>query len=114
MDDCVFCKIANGEIPVPLVYEDELVAAFRDAEPQAPVHVLVVPKVHYRDLADGVPAEVAAALCAAIPKVAEATGVAGSGYRVIVNNGPDAQQSVQHLHVHVLGGAPMTHGMVSF
>jgi histidine triad (HIT) family protein len=114
VDDCIFCKIVSGEIPVPFVYEDDLVVAFNDAEPQAPVHVLVVPRTHYRNLADRVPAEVAAALCAAVAKVAEATGVAESGYRVIVNNGPDALQTVQHLHVHVLGGARMTHGMVDF
>jgi histidine triad (HIT) family protein len=113
VEDCIFCKIAGGEIPVPFVYEDEHVVAFNDAEPQAPVHVLIVPRRHYRTLADGVPAEVAAALCAAVPKVATATSISESGYRVIVNNGPDARQSVPHLHVHVLGGAPMTHGMVN-
>ena len=113
MEDCIFCKIASGEIAVPFVYEDDLVVAFRDANPQAPVHVLVVPRTHYRDLADGVPAEVAAALCNAVTKVAAATGISESGYRVIVNNGPDATQTVPHLHVHVLGGAPMTHGLVN-
>jgi histidine triad (HIT) family protein len=114
MDDCIFCKIASGEVPVPFVYEDDLVVAFKDLEPQAPVHVLIVPRTHYRTLADDVPAEVAAALCGAVPKVADAMGVSESGYRVIVNNGPDARQTVQHLHVHLLGGAPMTHGMVTF
>jgi histidine triad (HIT) family protein len=114
VEDCIFCKIAAGEIPVPLVYEDDLVVAFNDAEPQGPVHVLIVPRAHYRTLADGVPAEVAAALCAAVPKVAEMKGIAENGYRVIVNSGPDARQSVPHLHVHVIGGAPMTHGMVDF
>jgi histidine triad (HIT) family protein len=112
VEDCIFCKIAAGEVPVPFVYEDDLVVAFKDAEPQAPVHVLVVPRKHYRTLADGVPPEVGAALCAAVPRVAEIMGVSESGYRAIVNSGPDALQSVPHVHVHVLGGAPMTHGMV--
>lgn len=112
MDD-IFCRIANGEVPVPFIYEDDLVVAFNDAEPQAPVHVLIVPKSHHADLADGVPAEVAAALCAAVPEVARIKGISESGYRVIMNAGPDARQSVPHLHVHVLGGAPMTHGMVN-
>lgn len=112
-EDCIFCKIARGEIPVPFVYEDDLVVAFNDLSPQAPVHVLIVPRVHYRNLGDGVPAEVAVALCGAVPKVAEAKGISESGYRVIVNNGPDATQTVPHLHVHVLGGTPMTHGMVN-
>lgn len=114
MEDCIFCKIANGQVPVALVFEDENVAAFRDADPQAPVHVLIVPKKHFSDLSDDVPAQVAAALLAAVPKVAEATGIAASGYRAIINTGADAQQSVKHLHVHVMGGAPMTHGMVNF
>lgn len=114
MDDCIFCKIASGQIPVPFVYEDEFVVAFHDAEPQAPVHVLIVPRTHYASLNDEVPGEVAAALCRAASKVAAAVGVAESGYRVIVNTGPDARQSVGHLHVHLLGGALMTHGMVQF
>jgi len=113
MDDCIFCRIASGEVPVPFVYEDELVVAFRDAEPQAPVHVLVVPRTHLSGLNDDVPADVAAALCGALPKVAAAVGVAVTGYRVIINTGADARQSVPHLHLHLLGGAPMTHGMVS-
>jgi len=114
VEDCIFCKIASGEVPVPLVYEDEFVAAFRDAEPQAPVHVLVVPKAHYSSLNDDVPADVAAALCRALPKVAAEFGIEDTGYRVIVNTGPHARQSVQHLHLHLVGGAEMTHGMVRF
>jgi len=112
MEDCIFCRIANGEIPVPLVYEDERVAAFADLHPQAPVHVLIVPRVHYSGMQDAVPGEVYAALYEAAPKVARAMGVAESGYRLIVNTGPDAGQTVMHLHVHLLGGAPMSEGMV--
>lgn len=114
MEDCIFCKIASGEVQVPLLYEDEHVVAFRDAQPQAPVHVLVVPRTHHRCLDDGVAPELAAALLAAVPRVAALSGVAESGYRTIVNCGPDARQSVPHLHVHILGGAPMSHGMVEF
>jgi histidine triad (HIT) family protein len=114
VEDCIFCKIAGGGIPVPFVYEDEYVVAFRDAQPQAPVHVLIVPRVHHTGPGDDVPPELAAALLGAVPKVADATGIATSGYRTIVNCGPDARQSVPHLHMHVLGGATMTHGMVGF
>lgn len=114
MQDCIFCRIASGEIPAAVVYEDETVIAFDDVSPQAPVHVLVVPRGHFADLGDGVPADVLAGLFAAVPRVAEAKGLAGRGYRVIVNAGPDAMQTVPHLHVHVMGGARMGHGMVQF
>ncbi|MEY8436727.1 histidine triad nucleotide-binding protein [Atopobiaceae bacterium 24-176] len=107
MDDCVFCKIASGEIPADVVYEDDLVVAFKDLAPQAPVHVLVIPKAHYASVADGVPAETLKAMFDAVAKVAEATGVAGSGFRCIANTGADAGQTVGHAHVHVLGGAPL-------
>ena len=114
MRDCIFCKVASGEIPVTPVYEDDLVIAFDDISPQAPVHTLVIPRVHYDDLGDGIPAPTLAAVFAAVPKVAAAKGIADSGYRIIVNNGPDANQTVRHLHVHVLGGKAMEHGMVTF
>jgi histidine triad (HIT) family protein len=114
MEDCIFCKVGRGEIPVTLVYEDDLVVAFDDISPQAPVHTLVIPRQHYADLADGVPSETLAALFSAVPAVANAKGIAASGYRVIVNNGADANQTVKHLHVHVMGGRAMGHGMVTF
>jgi histidine triad (HIT) family protein len=114
MDDCIFCKVASGEIPATFIYEDAHVVAFDDISPQAPVHTLVVPRVHYLNLNDPIPAEVLGAVFGAVSKVAEIKGVAASGYRVIVNNGPDANQTVQHLHVHVLGGRAMGHGMVTF
>jgi histidine triad (HIT) family protein len=114
VEECIFCKIAGGGIPVPFVYEDESVVAFADAQPQAPVHVLIVPRAHHTGPGDGVTPELAAALFAAVPKVAEVMGIAGSGYRTIINCGSDARQSVPHRHVHVLGGAAMTHGMVGF
>ena len=114
MEDCIFCKIGRGEIPVSLVYQDDLVVAFDDVSPQAPVHTLVIPREHFANLGDGVPAETLAALFSAVPEVAAVKGVAESGYRVIVNNGPDANQTVAHLHVHVVGGRGMEHGMVTF
>jgi len=114
VSDCIFCAIASGAIPSRLVYEDDLVVAFDDVAPQAPVHTLVIPREHHANLADEVSPELAAALLAAVPKVAEIKGVASSGYRVIVNTGNDALQTVQHLHLHVMGGRPMHHGLVGF
>lgn len=114
MDSCVFCKIGRGEIPTNPVYEDERIIAFNDLSPQAPVHVLVIPKDHYEHLGDGVPGDTLAALFGAVPEVARRAGIAESGYRVIVNAGRDANQTVPHLHVHVMGGRPMLHEMVTF
>ena len=114
MENCIFCKVARGEIPATFVYQDDLVVAFEDVSPQAPVHTLVIPREHYSDLGDNVPPETIAAIFGAVPKVARIKGIAESGYRVIVNNGPDANQTVKHLHVHVLGGRAMQHGMVTF
>jgi histidine triad (HIT) family protein len=111
--DCVFCRIADGDLPAHLVFENGCVVAFHDANPQAPVHVLVIPREHYANLQDAVPAELLAEVFLAVREVAEATGVARSGYRVIANAGPDSNQTVDHLHVHVLGGQAMSHGMVN-
>ena len=105
MSDCLFCKIIAGEIPSTKVYEDDLVLAFRDIAPQAPTHVLVVPKAHIADC-DAVTAENSGVIChifEVIPKIAEAEGLTG-GYRVVSNCGADAGQTVQHLHFHILGG----------
>ena len=105
MSDCLFCKIAAGEIPSTKVYEDETVFAFRDINPQAPTHILVVPKVHIPSC-NGVTAEnsqVVARIFEVIPKIAAAENLAG-GYRVVSNCGPDAGQTVPHLHFHILGG----------
>lgn len=114
MEDCIFCMIASGALEAKKVYEDDYVIAFDDISPQAPVHTLIIPKRHYVDLGDGVPAETLAAIFSAVPRVAEIKGVADGGYRVIVNNGDDANQTVRHLHVHVMGGRTMSHGMVAF
>lgn len=114
MEDCIFCKIGRGEIPATLVYQDDFVVAFDDISPQAPVHTLVVPRQHVQSLSDDLDAELLAAIFGAVPRVADVKNINESGYRVIVNNGPDANQTVPHLHVHVLGGKAMAHGMVTF
>ena len=110
--DCIFCKIIAGDIPSAKVYEDDSVYAFRDIQPQAPVHVLVVPKAHVAS-ADEITAENAdlvAKIFAAIPKIAAAEGLA-NGYRVITNCGEDGCQSVKHLHFHLLGGKKLPESM---
>ena len=102
--DCLFCRIAAGEIPSDKVYEDEQMLAFRDIDPKAPVHVLLIPKAHLsgvRDLtADN--SAVVAHIFATVPKIAAKLGV--TDYRVLTNTGADAGQTVQHLHFHLLGG----------
>ncbi|HEX9696667.1 MAG TPA: histidine triad nucleotide-binding protein [Actinomycetota bacterium] len=105
MDDCLFCKFVSGQIAPDIAYQDEQVLAFRDINPQAPTHVLIVPKTHTRDAstveaADG---PMLAAILNAARAIAEQDGLAG-GYRLVANVGPDAGQSVFHLHVHMLGG----------
>ena len=103
---CLFCEIAKGNIPSAKVYEDELVYAFRDIAPQAPVHVLIIPKKHIES-AQALTAEDDALLChmyACAGRIAESEGVAKSGYRLITNVGDDAGQSVHHLHLHLIGG----------
>ena len=110
--DCIFCKIIAGEIPSAKVYEDESVYAFRDIQPQAPVHVLVVPKKHVAsaDEINGENADLVAKIFAAIPAIAKAEGLT-NGYRVITNCGEDGCQSVKHLHFHVLGGKKLSERM---
>ena len=109
--DCLFCKIVAGEIPSNKVYEDELILAFRDIAPAAPVHVLFIPKAHIAGVreitADN--AAVVAHIFSVIPQVAKELGI--TDYRVVSNNGADAGQTVHHLHFHVLGGATLG-GMV--
>ncbi len=110
--DCIFCKIIAGEIPSAKVYEDKYCYAFRDINPQTPVHVLVVPKKHIAS-ADEINAEnseYVGAIFEAIPKIAAAEGLSG-GYRVITNCGDDACQTVKHLHFHVMGGRKLPEKM---
>ena len=103
--DCLFCKIIAGDIPSTKVYEDDLVYAFRDINPQAPTHILVIPKAHI-DSVNGITAEnsaVVAHIFEVIPQIARAEGLA-DGYRVVSNCGAHAGQTVFHLHFHILGG----------
>ena len=107
--DCLFCKIIAGDIPSTKVYEDDAVYAFRDIAPQAPVHILVVPKTHIPSV-DGITAEnslLAARIFEVIPQIAAAEGLT-NGYRVVSNCGPDAGQTVGHLHFHILGGKELS------
>jgi histidine triad (HIT) family protein len=103
---CIFCRIASGEIPANKVLENEHVVAFHDLNAQAPVHVLVIPKRHIVNVgsAEAGDAETLGQVLLACREVAEKTGVAESGFRVALNSGPNAGQSVDHMHAHVLGG----------
>ena len=103
--DCLFCKIVAGEIPSTRVYEDDMVLAFRDIAPQAPTHILVIPKAHIASVAEisGDNSGVVAHIFEVIPQIARAEGL-DSGYRVVSNCGEDAGQTVHHLHFHILGG----------
>ena len=106
--DCLFCKIANGDIPSTKVYEDDQILAFRDIAPQAPTHILVIPKAHIPSV-DGITEEnsaVVSHIFSVIPKIAAAENLT-DGYRVVSNCGPDAGQTVFHLHFHILGGKPL-------
>ena len=113
MENCLFCKIVAGEVPSTKVYEDESVLAFRDIAPQAPTHILVIPKQHISSVSD-INAEnlpCAAHCLEVIGKIAVQEGL-DNGYRVISNCGPDAGQTVHHLHFHILGGKAMDEKMV--
>jgi histidine triad (HIT) family protein len=104
--DCIFCRIVSGAIPARIVRDDEHVLAFHDVDPKAPLHVLVIPKRHIASVNDVSDAdrEMLGALFAAARDVAASEGVADAGYRLVVNAGPGAGQSVPHIHMHVLGG----------
>ncbi len=113
MADCIFCKIVAGEMESDQVYQDEKVTAFHDINPAAPVHLLVIPNKHItsvQDLGDDDQA-LMGHMFSVINEVAEEYGVLQSGFRLIINNGPDAHQEVPHLHIHVLGGQKMRHPM---
>ena len=107
-DDCLFCKIARGEIPVPLVYESDDCVAFRDINPQAPVHVLIVPRQHIPSLNQSADARLVGKLSLAAAAIAASEGIAESGYRTVVNTNRDAGQTVFHLHLHLLGGRALS------
>ncbi|MCX5726215.1 MAG: histidine triad nucleotide-binding protein [Candidatus Saganbacteria bacterium] len=110
MAECIFCKIARKEIKSNVVFEDEDVIAFRDVTPQAPTHILVIPKEHkssISDLCSERDHKMLAHIYNAINKIADDEGIKDSGYRVTVNSGPDAGQAVMHLHFHLMGGRKM-------
>ena len=106
----VFARILRGEIPCKKAYEDDHVLAFHDINPQAPVHILVIPKGEYVSLDDfsakATPAEIAA-FVRAVGTIARDNGLAESGYRILANHGPDSHQEVPHLHIHIFGGKPL-------
>lgn len=108
--DCLFCKIAAGEVPAKAVRETDRTFAFRDINPQAPTHVLVIPKEHHPNVASiaAVAPDLLAEILITAGEVAAAEGVAESGYRVVFNTGPQAGQTVHHVHAHVLGGRGLT------
>lgn len=112
-EDCIFCRIARGDFGTTFVAESKDNVAFRDLAPQAPTHVLVVPRMHLAALQDAVPqhADIVADALTLAASVARQEGLLESGYRVITNDGPDAGQTVQHLHFHVLGGAKLQVGL---
>lgn len=102
--DCIFCKIANGEIPCKKVYEDEQVLAFYDISPAAPTHVLVIPKKHVQDIMQVEDMGITSAALAAVQKIVRDLGLEEDGFRLVVNTGKMGGQTVPHLHFHILGG----------
>lgn len=109
MTECLFCRIVDGEIPANLVYRDERVVAFHDINPQAPVHVLVIPASHYATVTD-LAAHDSELLADVVSKATALTGELGldAGYRLVVNTGQDGGQTVDHVHVHLMGGRHLT------
>jgi histidine triad (HIT) family protein len=107
--DCIFCRIAAGDVPADVVAHDEHFVAFNDLHPLAPVHVLVIPREHVASLAEleQLSGPTAAELLPFAARVARETGVEESGYRLVANNGADAGQEISHLHLHVIGGAAL-------
>jgi histidine triad (HIT) family protein len=107
--NCLFCRIAEKQIPSSIVYEDDQVVAFKDISPQVPVHILIVPRVHIPSLNELTPAQsvVLGHIALVAKQLAADAGVGESGWRLVMNCGPHAGQTVFHLHVHLLGGAPM-------
>jgi len=115
-DNCLFCKIIKGDIPSSKVYEDDYCYAFRDINPQMPVHILVVPKKHIENVLGFADTDedviIAGKIQLAVKKIAEQEGLAENGFRIISNCGKDAAQTVLHLHYHILGGGTMAEKMV--
>ena len=110
MSDCLFCKIVEGTVPSEKIFEDEDFLAFKDINPQSPVHILVIPKKHVAKLSDcgSDESDMLSGLLLSANKVAKETGIAESGYRVAINSGDDGGQLVHHLHLHLMGGAKLS------
>ncbi len=104
MSDCIFCKIIQGEIPTEFLYEDENVVAFKDLYPQAPIHILIVPKAHFQNYAQCNNPDVLMSMNMAVRAMEEKFDLENKGYRLIMNTGKDAGQTVMHLHMHLLAG----------
>jgi histidine triad (HIT) family protein len=107
-DSCIFCKIARGEIPAQMVANNKEIVAFRDLNPQAPVHILIVPRKHIASLDDTADSYLLGQLVSLASAIARQEKIAKSGYRTVINTGKDGGQSVDHLHLHLLGGRAMT------
>lgn len=109
MEDCIFCKIVKGEIPSEKVYEDEIVLAFKDINPAAPIHILVIPKEHYENVLDikSENKDIFSDIFLSINKIAKQLGIEKDGFRIINNCGKDAGQEVMHVHFHLLAGGKM-------
>lgn len=108
MADCIFCKIANKEIDTQLIFEDDKVVAFRDMNPQAPQHILIIPKKHFANILEVDDKEIAAHIFVdVVPEIAKIVGVEYSGFRLVINTGKEGGQTVNHLHIHLLGGRNM-------
>jgi histidine triad (HIT) family protein len=113
MSDCLFCKIIQKELPSEILFQDEDVTVFKDINPAAPVHLLVIPNHHIPSIPEMEPGDemILGKLFSGAKKAAELSGIAQTGYRLIVNNGPDAHQEIFHVHMHLLGGTKMKHPM---
>jgi histidine triad (HIT) family protein len=113
MDECIFCKIVRGEMPSTIVYKDEQVTAFRDINPVSPTHILVVPNKHIESTNDATESDeqLLGHMLTVVKPIADKEGITDTGYRLIINTGPDANQVVFHLHLHILGGQRMKHRM---
>jgi histidine triad (HIT) family protein len=107
-EDCIFCKIARGEVPAKMLVNNKEIAAFRDMNPQAPVHILIIPKKHVASLDDVNDSDLLGRMMVLAAALARQEKIARSGYRTVVNTGRDGGQTVDHLHIHLLGGRGMT------
>ena len=106
-ESCIFCRIAHGEIPAQMVANNKEIVAFRDLNPQAPVHILIVPKKHVGSLGDAADSDLLGRMMSLAAAIARQEKIAKTGYRTVINTGKDGGQSVDHLHLHLLGGRAM-------